>query len=150
MKRVFLLLFLLLSVLPAHAQLVQITSMRNFSFGSWSGSGDLHDSDQVCIYRSSGGTNYRITASGSGAGSSFRVANGGANIAYEVRWQPLPAGSLTSLTAASPTGFSGASNSINCGGSTNALLDITITESALSAAASGSYSGTLSILLEPN
>lgn len=150
MKRLAFLLVCLLSAIPAHAQLVQITSVGNFGFGAWSGSGDLHSTDQVCIYRSSGGSNYRITATGSGAASSFRVANGGANIAYEVRWQPLPAGSLTSLTAGSPTGFSGASGSINCGGSTNALLDITITETALSAASSGSYSGTLTLLLEPN
>lgn len=132
----------------AEAQLFRITGMSNFSFGTWSGSNDMVASDTVCIYRSSG-TGYRITASGNGAGNSFLSTGSSTTVAYEVHWKH-GGGSFVSLTANNSQTFTGASNSLTCSGVDNAELQVTFPESNLSAARADSYTGTLSILLEPN
>jgi hypothetical protein len=143
------LLALALFIAPASAQLVQITSVGNFNFGTWSGSGNLHSSDDVCIYKSSGGTTYVVTASGSGGGGAFTIAKAGGTLAYEVRWKQS-GGVLSQLTANVGAGFSGASNSFTCNGTPNATVDITFTLAALSAAKAGTYTGTLTILISPS
>ena len=146
---ILVLLCLPLGIQSANAQLVRISGMDDFAFGSWSGSGNLTSSSTVCIYRSSGGGNYSVTASGSGAGSSFTVASGGSTIAYQVRWKQV-GNSFSTLTASSPSSFAGASSSLTCGGSDNAEMEVQFSAANLGAASAGSYSGTLTFIIAPN
>ena len=138
----------------ACAQQVQITDMDDFSFGGYSGSGDLTQTDgDICIYQSGGtGTNYQVTASGTGPGGSFQIQSGMDSISYEVSWKPSQGtgGSFTSVTANSGHSFNGADNaSTNCGGSANAALRVHFPNASLSTAAPGNYSGTLTIRIDP-
>ena len=157
MKRSFFaFLSILLLGLPvvALSQQAQITDMDDFSFGQYSGSGSLTQTDgDVCIYQTGGtGTNYRVTASGTGAGGSFQIQSGGDSVTYEVLWKDSQGagGSFTNLTANTGANFSGADNaSTNCGGSANAALRVYFSSGNLAGAVPGSYSGTLTISVEP-
>ena len=126
---------------------VQITGIANLDFGTWSGTNNMEQTDQVCIYNSAS-ANYRITATSS-AGS-FQMTSSGNTLPYEVRFQGS-SGSFTQLAYNTPGAFTSANTvAANCGGSTNASFRVTVTESALGAAREGSYSGLLYLLLEPN
>ena len=133
---------------------VRISNLRDFTLGSWSGSGDLYDNDDICIYNS-GGTGYRITATGSGSGQAFTLSTTGGAVEYEVRFkdQAGSGGSYVQLTSGTQvSSFSGASSSSDCnsGVDLNANIKITVTATALGSAVPGSYSGTLTIVLAPN
>lgn len=126
---------------------VQITDFDDLTFGSWSGSGDLEQSDQLCVYNSAS-ANYKISATS--PSGNFKMNDGGNLLSYEVRFQGS-SGGFVQLSYNSPTAFTAANTSSQtCGGGTNSTLKVTVTESALSAAAPGSYSGTITLLLEPN
>ena len=139
---------LLLRVAPVGAD-VRISNMNDLSLGSWSGSGDVEDSDSVCIYNN-GGPNYLITASGSGTGGAFTLSSGGNTIAYTFQFQGS-SGGYTTLSPNSGQGFSSADQvSDTCGGSTNASMRVRVTESSLMSAKKGSYSGTVNVQVDPN
>jgi hypothetical protein len=144
-----LLLVVVFFVAPAFS-VVRISNMNDFSFGSWTGVGDLVQSDSICIHDSStANTNrYTIRATGSGGGGAFSLNSGPNTLAYAVAWQGSQGG-IVNLTSGTNTNFRRASTSTTCGGGTNATLRITITEANMLAATAGSYSGTLTILLQP-
>ncbi len=147
-RSLFLVFAALITILGNHAKAdVQITKLDDLSFGTWGGSGDLEQTDQICIYNTVD-ANYRISAST--PSGNFRMNDGANILPYEIRFQGS-SGGFVQLNYNSPTGFTAANtSSSNCGGSTNATLKVTVTESALSSAVSGNYSGTVSLLLEPN
>ena len=102
----------------------------------------------ACIYTSTG--SYQITASSSnGAGGNFRLTSGTAFINYRVRWNDGVSG-LTLLSNGTPmTGFVGDSTSLNCGGANPATIQVNIRNAAISAAPTGAYSDTLTIMITP-
>lgn len=153
-KWAFITAWLILSALTlfptssVHAD-VRISNMDNIGLGSWGGSGAVQSDDDVCIFND-GGPNYLVTASGSGGGGAFQLVSGGNNISYQMQFRGS-SGGFTTLTANSSQGFSSANQvSDTCGGSTNATIRISVPESNLLAAAKGSYSGILSIQIDPN
>jgi len=126
---------------------VQVTKIDDLSFGSWGGTGDMEQSDLVCIYNTVD-ANYKISATS--PGGVFRMINGANNLNFEVRFQGS-SGGFVQLTHGTPSSFTAANtSSATCSGGTNATLKVTVTESALSAAKAGNYAGSLSLLLEPN
>lgn len=133
------------TAVPARAD-VQITGFSNMSFGSWGGTGDMVLTNDLCVYNSVD-ANYRITASGSGG--SFQLVSGGNSIPYAVEFKKS-GGSYSALTHGSSAAFNGANTaSVNCGGSTNSTLRVTVTQAALDTAHAGSYGATLTVLVEP-
>ncbi|WP_420144657.1 hypothetical protein [Sphingobium sp.] len=139
---------------PAAAQLgnVQITGLSDVSFGSISTlSADQVRAQSVCAYSGLLGGRYSVTAAGSGTGGAFTLANGSALLPYEVQWTGTAnQTSGTNLTANVP--LSGQTMPLNCllGQVTDASLIVILRGTALSAAQSGSYSGTLTIILAAN
>jgi hypothetical protein len=129
------------------AQQVKISGFTNIMLTSWTGTGDLFDVNNLCIYNGST-ANYRVRARGGGTGNSFKLAGSSTDISYEVRFKES-AGSYVSLTADTFQNFTGANTTdVTCGGVANANFEVRVTEAALSAAGAGNYSGTLTILLE--
>jgi hypothetical protein len=94
-----------------------------------------------------------VQATGSGSGGAFTLASGSASLAYEVQWSQVSG--QTSGTQLSPnvalTGqvSSATQPSCNSGPSTSASLIVILRSAQLSAAAAGSYSGTLTLLVAP-
>lgn len=133
--------------------LVRVTGFADFTFGTWSGSGDMVLNDgTLCTYKSTGGKNYKIRATGSGTGGALTVASGSYTIAYTVGWKASQgtSGTFTNLLAGQSQTFTPANTaSQTCGGSFNAAMRVTLTAAALGSAKMGAYSGTLTILMEP-
>jgi len=126
---------------------VRISGFTDLNLGSWAGMGDLTDEMNLCVYNSDSlEPNYNITASG---GGSFVLESGANQVAYVPAFKGS-VGAYQDLTHGVAATFSEANHaSDDCGGGTNANLRITVTEAALSAARAGSYSGVITVLLEP-
>lgn len=135
--------------IPAY---VRATGFANFSFGTWSGSGNFDSNDNVCIYSNSTGGGYQVTATGEGAGGAFTLSNGsGGELDYEVWWNDAAntTGSVQVTAGVALTGQTGAhTTSQTCGGGNRANLRIRILSTALSTSNSGAYSGTVTIVIE--
>jgi hypothetical protein len=134
------------ATMPVARADVQITGFTDIHFGTWSGSGNLVSTNSLCVYNTVD-VNYNVTATA--AGGVFQLVNGSNTLDFSVRFKKS-GGSYTNLPYNTPIGFDNANtSSANCSGGTNATLEVTIQESALFAARPGTYSGTLTILLEP-
>lgn len=137
---------------PAQAQKVRITNLSDVSFGLISNlQADARRAQNVCLFSQSAGNRYSITATGSGAGSSFALSNGSNSLAYEVEWSDQSG--QTSGTSLSPTvaatGRVSAATQQTCtnGPATSASLIIILRSSQLIQAREGSYSGSLTLVV---
>ncbi|MDO6414998.1 hypothetical protein Q4F19_11455 [Sphingomonas sp. BIUV-7] len=143
---------LLVATPSVRAQNVNISNLSDVDFGALPTTGvDQTKTQSVCAYSGLLGGKYSVTATGSGAGGAFTLANGGATLAYEVQW----AGSSgqtsgTNLTAGSA--LPGQTMLLSCPviGATDASLILVIRGTAIVAARAGNYNGTLTIILAAN
>lgn len=147
-------LLLVLAVQPraASAQKVRITNITDVSFGLISNlQADSRQSQNLCMFSQSTDGAYSISASGSGAGSSFTLSSGSDSLAYEVEWSSQSGQTIgTSLAPGVPlTGQTSAATQQTCnsGPATSASLTIVLRASQLSQARQGSYSGSLTLLV---
>jgi len=129
---------------------VHLGGLESLSLGTWNGSGDLAGSDSLCVFINAG-VPYSVTATGSGAGGAFTLANGSATIAYLARWddgtgfQPLTAGTALANRA------NASSTSLDCGGGTadNAVFSVQVPAANLQqAAGSGTYAGSVTVTVQ--
>lgn len=132
--------------------LVRLTNLDDISLGTWSGTGDMSGSDNVCVWSTT--RKYAITATGSGTSGAFTLTNGGASpstLAYSVEWKDTSgAASGSALTTATAlTGQTSNVTSTTCGGGTNATLLVKILEANLAAAPAATYTGTLTLVIAP-
>jgi hypothetical protein len=141
----------------AWAQNVQIGSLTDMSFGTVASvTANQTMSQTLCVFTSTG--NYTVRATGSGPSNAFtlgNLANSAAQMPYTVQW--ASSGSQTSgtpLTAGQGTRFT--PNPLNLLCSFGSLLAgaaslvVTLPAASLSAAQSGNYTGTLTLLISPN
>lgn len=134
---------------------VQITKLRDLQPPTFTGSGARSEGADLCIYTNSTAGRYRVTAVGSGSGGAFKIKNQTTleELDYALNWNDqngtsggVPISSGTALT--NQTGADTAST--NCSGGTNSNLQVTFSEQNLLAAEAGTYSGSLSIMVEPD
>lgn len=140
------------------ANSVRISGLSDVAFGSISNfTVDAVSSQSVCLFsKSPPNNNYRITASGSGTGGAFLLSSGTATLPFEVQWSDSPGQSAgTQLLANQPLtaqhSSSGNASVDDCskGPASTASLIIVLRSAAVSAASSGTYSGTLTLLVAP-
>ena len=133
------------------AEQFRISSIQDYAFGTYSGTGNLTANDDVCVYNNGTG-DYRITASGSGAASAFTVASGANTIAYQVFYNDVTGTTgAVQLTAATQSGVqTGANTTINdcSAGGLSGNVEVRMLQAALQAAPAGAYTGTLTLLVE--
>lgn len=113
------------------------------------GDGSATGSSTACIYRNGTGS-YSVTATGSGAASTFSLTDGASGVMpYSVTFSDgTNTPTLTSNTAA--TNLSGANTlSATCNGGTNATVAVTVSALEFSSAPAGSYTGTLTLVIAP-
>lgn len=149
-------LALLLPGVPAAAvsNKVRITGLTDVAFGTIANlSLDAIQSQSVCLFAETNTNGYNITATGSGSAGSFQLASGLNSLDYEVQWSSSAGqNSGTQLTANTPlTGQISAATQQTCnnGPATTASLIVVLRSAALSSAAAGSYSGTLTLVVGP-
>jgi len=131
----------------------QVSSLDNITFGLWSGTGDLTNSDTFCVYSNTVGATYNITITSPNqdASSNFFLANAGATatIPYQLQFKDdLVAGGETTVTGATLSGV-GNNQAPDCGGVDNARLTVTLLATDLSAATTDTYTDTITILVVP-
>lgn len=133
--------------------LVKISYLDDLSLGTFSGTGDLTGSDDVCVFSNNGG--YNIDAAGSGTGNAFELTGGstGSTVPYSVEWGNT-AGAASGSAVTPSTGLTGVTGSFttpSCqgGSSLNATLMVRISEADLSGAAADTYTGTLTLTVSP-
>lgn len=134
---------------------VRISGLTDLAFGSIANvMVDQVRRESLCIYAKAKPADlYRITATGSGAGGAFSLDSGSATLPYDVQWSARPnQNDGAQLTANQPlTGLQSTATSDDCaiGAPTTASLIVILRSSALAAATSGSYTGTLTLLVAP-
>jgi hypothetical protein len=140
------------------ADQVRISSLSDVAFGTISNFGtDYVNSQSLCLYAKSPPNNfYRITASGSGSGGAFLMSSGTDTLPFEVQWSDTPNQSVgTELRANQPltgqqsTAGAGSADDCSKGPATTASLIVILRSGALAAATSGTYNGTLTLLVAP-
>ncbi len=143
------------------ADKVRISGLSDVAFGTISNFAvDSIRNQSICVYAKGPPApkdGYNVTATGSGPGGGFLLSSGSNTLAYEVQWND--AAGQTSGTQLLPnqvlTGNrTGAGNNAtdDCsrGPATTASLIVIVRSAAVSAAISGTYSGTLTLLVAPN
>lgn len=133
---------------------VRITGVADLNLGEFSGSGNLTSNDDVCIYTNDSGGQYQVTAHGDGAGSAFTVSDPSSNtIPYEVYWNDSTGttGNVelsTNITLG--TQSSADTTDENCSGGNTANFQVVVRESELSGQLAATFSGVLTLVIEPN
>ena len=137
---------------PAHAASIKgrITGLSDVAFGQITTASDVSISQTICVYSSTG--SYYVTASS--AEGSFALTSGAGNLTYRVEWSGTAGQSSgTSLLynqMSGPFTSIASQQTCNSGPASSASLIVTIPATASSVATAGSYSGTLTLMIEPN
>jgi hypothetical protein len=142
----------------------------NYSYGLNNAAATIDDFDDVCIYSNmwtGGSHDYRVTMTGNGTGSTFKVVCSSGDcdegttdeIDYTVYWNDVSGTNVDESVVGSTGGASafindqvGWSNALDCGGaaSTNARVRVEFAKNdILNNKRAGTYSGTLTILITP-
>lgn len=147
-------LIVLVAAPAANAQAnVQIASLSDVGFGTWSGVGDLTADVDHCVLNDTPPGKFSIVASGDGAGGAFVLVGPASNIPMQVLYN---AGtgykSLTPNTALANLGGQNQSKFDDCmaGTGTRLYLRINILEADLLAADGGTHTGTITLTVSAN
>lgn len=140
----------------------RVSGLNDINLGTWSGSGDLSGSDNLCIGRSGVGLfangAYRIRLDGDGSPSdinAFTLTNGTHLLNYNVAFNdgtgtggtPVTGGVM--LNGQTGFGFWQFLNVLFGCAVDNANIEVTIAASELQSVPGGNYTGTLTVVLIP-
>jgi hypothetical protein len=133
---------------------VRITSLTDIAFGTVSNlSADAIQSESLCVYANTATNGYNVRAFGSGGAGAFTLASGADTLPFEVQWSPSAGQSsgvqLSPNVALSGQVTSATQQTCNSGPATSASLVVILRTAALSSAAAGSYSGSLTLVIGP-
>lgn len=133
-------------------KLIRIRNVADLNFGTYTGTGDLNQNDDVNISTNYGtaARTYRVTATGSGAASAFTVTDGTSTIAYNVYWNDATGTSgEVALTSGTPlTAQTGAVKPLSTA-TNNANFHGEFLEANLQAVDAATYTGTLTMVVTP-
>ncbi|MDC0359040.1 hypothetical protein OAO01_09510, partial [Oligoflexia bacterium] len=133
--------------------LIRITGMADIALGTYSGVGDLNGNEDVCIYTNLAAGTYVVTATGDGAANAFTITDGSNTIAYNTYFndQAGTTGEVQLTTGTQSAQQSGANTvSLTCGGGDTGNYHVEVLAANMSLVPSGAYSGTLTLVVEPN
>lgn len=137
------------------ADKVRISALSDVTFGTIANfASDSFRSQSVCVYSKSPPLDrYRITASGSGPAGSFRLTSGSDSLPYEVQWRDVSGQATgTPLVAGQPlTAQQNSATVDDCskGPATTGSVIVILRAAAVGSVTSGTYTGTLSLLVAP-
>jgi hypothetical protein len=133
---------------------VQLSGLSDVSFTNQDPASAASNAQNVCVWSNTSTKGYNVTATGSGTGNAFTLANGANSVGYNVEWAgtsgQASGSSLTSGTAL--TGLTSTATAAGCssGPATTASLIVKIPAANLqSMKAALSYTGTLTLVVAP-
>jgi len=125
---------------------VQISNVDDLDLGTMNlASADITATDEVCVFNTT--ATYSVTVSSSNG--VFELRDGAEAIPYAVSWADddlVPAGVVYGVAE---TAQLGDNLDPTCGAGTNASFGITITQADFNNAAAGTYTDTLTLLINP-
>jgi hypothetical protein len=143
----------------AHAaNRVRISGLADVAFSSIpSLAVDAVQSQSVCLFsKSPPANNYSITASGSGPGGAFVLSSASGTLPFEVQWSDTPGQTNgfalvanQALAGQHSSAGGGSADDCSTGPASTASLIVILRSAALGAALSGTYTGTLNLLVAP-
>ncbi|MEC9407457.1 MAG: hypothetical protein VX549_09280 [Pseudomonadota bacterium] len=129
---------------------VQVSEIDDIDLGIYAGT-DLQGSDQLCVFRRSGGP-YAVSVTGGGAGGSFVITNGAAELPLSLTWDDGSGPAALSPGALLPGRANAFTGSATCnnGLSNNAELSARIDQAEFltDGIVAGGYAGTLTLTIE--
>ena len=133
---------------------VQLSGLSDVSFANQDPATAALNAQNVCVWSNTTTKGYNVTATGSGAGSAFTLANGALTVPYSVEWAGSSGQSSgTALTSGSSlTGLTSAATNATCsaGVSSSASLIVRIAAANLQGMqAATAYNGTLTLVVAP-
>ena len=132
---------------PAVSSTAIIKTLSDLDLGEWEGATELSDDVSHCVATSTGG--FSITATGDGAGGSFRVSNGSAEIPFQVYYKDTSKGTQVQLVAGTPANnLSGGTDPTKCKGKSQ-NVEVRIQDVDMAKVPAGTYSGTLNLMVTP-
>lgn len=122
---------------------VQISNVNDLDMGTHSAlAADASANDDVCVFSSTSG--YNITVSSANGALELQDAATTTPVPYALTWDTAPV-----TLGSTITGLTGDNTSLNCGGGTNANFAVTVASADFNAAAPGTYTDTLTLLVQP-
>lgn len=136
----------------AQEKFVKVSNLADYNFGLVNNLAvDRVIANSLCVYSAKATPGYNVIASGSGSGGAFSLQGIGGSLAYEAQWSASPnAISGITLTPNVPlTGLITSAQQANCnsGPPSTASLIIILRAIALQSAPSGSFSGSLTVIV---
>jgi hypothetical protein len=134
---------------------VRVSGLSDVTFSNADPSANATNAQNLCVWSNTSTRGYSITATGSGAGGAFTLANGALpTVPYAVQWASTSGQtSGTSLVAATAlTGRTSTATSSDCsaGPSASASLIVSLTSATLQSMTAGiTYNGTLTLVVAP-
>ncbi len=131
---------------------VQISHLDSIDFGAYSGFGDLSADESFCVYSASYNGAYRLSVSSTGQdvnGHFIEEVSGLGRIPLTILYAASGAGPGSEVITNNYVYGQGDSASTDCSGKENTTLTLQLSESDLQSAPTGTYSGQLTILVEP-
>jgi hypothetical protein len=133
---------------------VQLTGLSDVSFTNQDPSTAASNAQNVCVWSNTSTRGYNVTATGSGAGNAFTLANGAQTVGYNVEWSGS-SGQSSGSALASGTALNGLTSTATAAGctsgpATSASLIVKIpTANLQTMQAALSYTGTLTLVVAP-
>lgn len=133
---------------------VQLSGLNDVSFLNQDPATAALNAQNVCVWSNTTTKGYNVTATGSGAGSAFTLANGALTVPYSVEWAGTSGQSSgTALASGSAlTGLTSVATNATCsaGPSSSASLIVRIATANLQGMrAATTYNGTLTLVVAP-
>lgn len=133
---------------------VQLSGLSDIAFTNQDPAADASNAQNVCVWSNTSTRGYNVTASGSGAGSAFTLANAALTVPYTVEWtgsSGQTSGTLLAPGTALAGLVSGASNATcSAGADESASLIVKISSASLQGMqAAANYTGTLTLVVAP-
>ena len=135
-------------------QRAQITGLTDIAFGSLDPAVAATASQSDCVWSNTAGKGYTITATGSGTGGAFTIANGAATVPYSVQWAATASQTsgtaLTTGTASGSLVTTATTPGCTAGPATTSSLIVSIAAAGLQTmVAAANYTGTLTLVVQP-
>ena len=133
---------------------VRLTALTDVSFANQDPATPASNAQNVCVWSNTSTKGYNVTASGSGAGNAFTLANGALTVPYSVEWA-ASSGQISGTALTSGSAFSGLTStatnaSCSSGAASTASLIVKIATTDLQGMqAATAYTGTLTLVVAP-
>lgn len=132
---------------------VQVSGLQDINFGTFV-SGDFDTNYPLCVYSNTPTARYGITITGDGAGGAYTLTNGTDTIPYQVFWNETAGTTVGELVLTAGTKLGNRSNanqvSYTCAtGGDSANLRVWIQDANMRGITNGTYTGTMTIFVDP-